>query len=110
MGLHTNNFYPVSVAMYSPNYWDNQNGIGNKHYFFILKGCKNDTKPNGFFNEFVRADLVQKYKRFIASLGSKMSVEPSDEQLSGLGFCSTRGNSIICSLEGSFTRVVKVVF
>jgi hypothetical protein len=49
-GLNTNQFHPVSLAMFSPNYWDEQTGIGHRHYFFILNGCKNDTSPNGFFN------------------------------------------------------------
>jgi hypothetical protein len=95
--------------MYSPNYWKKEEGVGNRHYFFILKGCLNDTQPNGFFNEFLREDLM-KHKRVFEALGSKMRVEMSDAQLSGVGFSSTKRNSVICRLSGNVTRVVRVNF
>lgn len=107
--ISTNKFHPVSVCMYSPNYWDGKHGIGNKHYFFILKDCKNDEQPNGFFNEFIKEDLMP-HKKVFEALGSKMKVEESDEQLSGLGFSSTKRNSIICKVEGNFTRMLKITF
>jgi hypothetical protein len=108
-GLQTNQFHPVSACMYSPNYWKKEEGVGNRHYFFILKGCLNDTQPNGFFNEFLREDLM-KHKRVFEALGSKMRVEMSDAQLSGVGFSSTKRNSVICRLSGNVTRVVRVNF
>ena len=108
--LQTNQFHPVSVCMFSPNYWDEQCGVGHKHYFFILKNCINDTQPNGFFNEFLKEELLKKYKRAFEALGSKMRVEPSDNQLSGLGFSSTKRDSVICKLEGHVARIVKIVF
>lgn len=104
--LQTNQFQPVSVCMFSPNYWDGQHGIGNKHYFFMLAGCENDTQPNGFFNEYLREEFME-YKRVFEALGSKMKVEKSNNQLSGLGFSSTRRNSLICKIDD---RMVKVVF
>jgi hypothetical protein len=108
-GLDTSQFHQVSVCMFSPNYWDAQTGIGHKHYLFILKGCVNDTQPNGFFNEFLREDLMP-HKRVFEALGGKMRVTPSENQLSGLGFSSTKRGSIVCKLEGHTTRTVKVVF
>lgn len=108
-GLDTNQFHPVSVCMLSPNYWDAQTGIGHKHYFFILKGGLNDTHPNGFFNEFLREDLMQ-HRRVFEALGSKMRVESSTDQLSGLGFSSTKRNSLICKLQGHVERTVKIMF
>jgi hypothetical protein len=107
--LSTNQFHPVSVMMFSSNYWDGQIGIGNKHYFFIINECKNEETPNGFFNEFLKEDLLV-HKRVFEALGSKMKVEPSDNQLSGLGFSSTKRNSVIVKLDGSFTRVIKLIF
>lgn len=107
--LNTNQFHPVTVCMFSPNYWDEQSGIGHKHYFFILNDCKNKDRPNGFFNEFLKEDLLQ-HKRVFEALGSKMCVEQSNNQLSGLGFSSTKRNSIICKLEGHISRVLKIIF
>jgi hypothetical protein len=94
--------------MMSPNYW-NGTGIGNKHYFFMLNGCKNDGSARGFFNEFLRSDLDADRKVF-EIVGSKMKAAESDEQLSGLGFSSTQRNSVLCRVNGSFTRVIKLVF
>lgn len=107
--VKTNQFVPVSVIMYSPNYWDEQNGIGNRHYIFALKGCVNPEKPNGFYNEFLRGDLMEHRKVFEA-LGPKMAVEDDPNQLSGLGFCSTRRNEVIVRVSGNVKRVMKIKF
>ena len=108
-GISTNRFHPVSVCMFSPNFWDCQTGIGNKHYFFMLKDCKNDTQPNGFYNEFLSNDLAT-HKRVFEALGSAMKVEASDEQLSGLGFSSTQRNSVVCRVTGHTTRTIRITF
>jgi hypothetical protein len=107
--LNTNQFHEVSICMTSPNYWNEQKGIGHKHYFFMLKDCKNMEKPNGFFNEFLIEDLM-KHKRVFEALGGEMRVGVSDNQLSGLGFSQTKRNSVICKLQGSFTRTIKLNF
>jgi hypothetical protein len=80
--IQTNEFHPVSVCMFSPNYWDERTGIGHRHYFFMLKSCQNNTQPNGFFNEFLREDLLQ-HKRVFEALGAKMRVAPCNRSLSG---------------------------
>jgi hypothetical protein len=104
--LKTNKFVPVSVFMFSPNYWDGQVGIGNKHYFFMLPDCKNETNPNGFYNEYLKEDFT-KHRKVFEALGGKMKVENSEEQLSGLGFSSTMQNYIIAKVDG---RVTKIIF
>jgi type 1 fimbria pilin len=109
-GKSTNQFHPVASIMLSPNYWDQNEGIGNKHYLFMVDGCISDESPNGFFNEFLRNDLMP-HKRVFEALGGKMKVNSSDpKQLSGLGFSSTQRNSVIAKITGHVQRIVKITF
>lgn len=108
-GIKTLQFTPVSVVCYSPNYWDEQKGIGHQHLFFMLKDCINPEEPNGYYNEFLKPELEQHRKVFEA-LGAKAYVKDVDDQLSGVGFSLTKRNDLIIKVKGATERVVKVKF
>lgn len=106
--IDTNKFHKVNVMMLSPNYWDEQ-GIGNKHYFFMLDDCKNPEPVRGFFNEYLNSDLTP-HRKVFEVLADKMKTPYQEHQLSGLGFSSTMRNSVIVKVDGTFSRTLKVNF
>ena len=106
--LPTQTFHKVNVLMHSPNHWDGH-GVGNKHFFFMLDQCVNEGHARGFYNEFLSEEL-NTHRKVFEVVGSKMKVEESPNQLSGLGFSSTQRNSVLCRVKGSFTRTLKINF
>lgn len=106
--LPTHQFHKVTMIMNSPNHWDGLK-TGNKHMFFVLENCKNDQDARGFFNEFLHEELTE-HRKVFEVLGSKMKAKVTDNQLSGLGFSSTKRNDILCKLSGSFSRTIKLKF
>lgn len=104
-GLKTNQFQRVNKIMLSPNHWGTN--VGNKHYFFILDKCKSDETPRPFFNEFLKQEFDVNRKVF-EILGSKIKVNESAEQLSGVGFSDTQNNYFIVNVTGNFKRTLKV--
>ncbi len=107
-GVKTGEFRKASMVMFSPNHWDGEN-TGNRHHFFILDGCKNPDRTRGIYNEFLRNDLTE-YRKVFELLADKMKCEQSDEQLSGLGFSSTKRDELICKVGGNFNRMLKIKF
>lgn len=108
-GVKTYDFTQVSVICYSPNYWDEQKGIGHQHLFFMLKHCINPESPNGFYNEFLKQELSE-HKRVFEALGARMRVEKTPEQLSGVGFSLTKRAEVVVRVKGNTDRVVKIKF
>lgn len=107
-GLDSNQFHKVNLVCLSPNHWDG-NQIGNKHYFFMLEGCKSPTEIRSFHNENLISELLQ-HRKVTEVLGMTTMVKSADKQLSGLGFNATVKDELVLRLKGSFKRVIKVKF
>lgn len=107
-GVETGKFSRVNALMLSPNYWG-ENSVGNKHYMFMLEGCKNADVARGFYNEFLSSELDQ-HRRAMELVGSKMLTDKCDEQLSGLGFSSSLRKSVTCRVTGATTRIINITF
>lgn len=91
-GIKTEQYVKVETLMYSPNHWDDQ-VIGNRHWIFALAGCVNPDATRGIYNEFLDSAL-DKHRKVFEVIGARTMCPPTDEQLSGLGFSSTKGESL----------------
>ena len=107
-GLQTNEFHKVNLVCLSPNHWDGNN-VGNKHYFFMLEGCKCPVSIRSFHNENLIPELLQ-HRKVMDILGATNTINPSEKQLSGLGFNATVRDELVVRLQGSFKRVIKIKF
>jgi hypothetical protein len=107
-GIKTQEFVRVDMIMNSPNYWD-KNQVGNKHLFFIIDKCKNPDSTRGIYNEFLSGDLNQ-HRKVFEIIGEKTKCEFSEEQLSGLGFSSTKRDKVIIKCSGEQNRIYNVIF
>jgi len=96
-GLTTEQYVKVNAVTLSPNYWG-ANAVGNKHTFFVLDGAKNDEPTRGIYNEFLHPRLEQ-HRKVFEVIGDKTKCQPTDGQLSGLGFSSTKRDSILIRVQ-----------
>lgn len=96
-GIQTKEFHQVSMMTLSPNHWYGEQG--NKHYMFMLKGCLNPEKTRGIYNEFLRDELTPNRKVFEV-LGNRSLCEYSEDQLAGLGFSSTKRDTLQVKVDG----------
>lgn len=109
-GVKTQTFQRVNAVMLSPNYWDGQVGLGNKHYFFMLQEAHNDGAARGFYNEFIKNEL-EPHRKALELVGAKMLTNKSAEQLSGIGFSTTQRNHAVVRVKTDATsRQYKVAF
>jgi len=106
--LDTNQFHKVNLVSLSPNFWGDNN-IGNKHYMFMLEGCKSDIALRSFHNEFLNSDLLE-HRKVMEVLGETTKLESAAKQLCGLGFNSTVKDDLILKLSGSHKRTIKIKF
>lgn len=108
-GIHTETFTEVDTLMHSPNHW-NGDQTGNRHWIFALKGCKNPLPTRGIYNEFLRSDLEQ-HRKVFEVLGAKTQCQPTNDQLSGVGFSSTRKDvAIVKATTPDFVRTFEIHF
>lgn len=108
-GLKTEGMVKVQTVMFSPNYWDD-NAVGNKHWFFMLDGCRVEEPMRGIYNEFL-SPALEKHRKVFEVLGDKSKCPPTDDQLSGLGFSSTRGDTVTVSVKTDrSTRLYNIRF
>ncbi len=107
--LKTETMHKVKTILLSPNHWDGNN-VGNKHVFFILEGCKVDGPARGIYNEFLASGL-EKHRKVFEVLGDKTKCPPTQEQLSGVGFSTTRGDEVAVLVKsGSQERLLNIHF
>lgn len=106
-GLETNQFHKVNLVCLSPNHWES--AVGNKHYFFMLEGCKSPTQIRGFHNENLIPEL-REHRKVMEVLANTTMVESTDGQLSGLGFNATIRDELVVRLKGSHNRVLRIQF
>jgi len=98
-GVSTETWTPVETVLLSPNYWD-ENKVGNKHYFFVVKDCVNPEPTRGIYNEFLSSAL-DPHRKVFELIGARTKCIESDEQLSGLGFSSTRSDNVTVKVTGT---------
>ena len=76
----------------------------------MLKDCRNPEEPNGFYNEFLKNELME-HKRVFEALGGRMKIEKSDDQLSGVGFSTTKRDEVVVRVTGTaIKQVMKIKF
>lgn len=97
-GVDTQTLVTVKTIMKSPNHWGD-NSVGNLHWFFILENCINNAPTRGIYNEFLIQEL-DKHRKVFEVLGNKTMCQPVSNQLSGLGFSSTKKDSVKVFAKG----------
>lgn len=99
-GITTQSDVRVNALINSPNHWAGSGGVGAKHWFFILDGCRNPDGARGLYNEFLRSEL-EPQRRVFELLGSKMRCQPQEDQMSGVGFTAGRGDRVGVTVGGA---------
>ena len=106
--IKTEEWTPVDLITRSPNFWNDQK-VGHEHVFFMLKGCKNEEGTRGFYNEYLRDELVP-HRKVFEVVSAQMKVPANENQLSGLGFSVTKRDEMQVRVKGAINRVLNVKF
>lgn len=107
-GISSENFHKVNLVCLTPNHWGDNN-VGNKHYLFMLENCKSNTPLRGFHVENLNNDLLL-HRKTMEVLANSTMIEPSIQQLCGIGFNSTVSDTLIVKVKGSHQRMLKIRF
>ncbi len=75
----------------------------------MLGDCRADIPLRTFHNEYLNNDLVP-HRAVLDVLGMTRTVDPTDEQLSGIGFNTTVNDEVVLKIEGTHKRIIKVKF
>jgi hypothetical protein len=103
-GLALDAYHEVNIITLSPNYWRGK-ASGNKHWMLLIDKCRTDETVPGFYNEFLRPDL-REHRKVFEVLAGRMAIQPTAEQLSGLGFAETRDATIHLRTDGRPLTVI----
>jgi hypothetical protein len=77
----------------------------------VIDGCKTPDDVRGIYNEYLTQDLMQ-HRKVFEVLGAKTKCQPSDDQVSGLGFSSTQRQELnfsVTTRDGKKKTVTVVV-
>ena len=75
----------------------------------MLEGAKSPVSIRSFHNENLNSDLLP-HRKVMEVLGTTNMIEPSEKQLTGLGFNATVKDELIVRLQGTHKRVLKIKF
>ena len=92
-GVQTENYVKVNAVTYSPNFWNGQQ-VGNKHTLFLCEGVVADEPLRGIYNEFLDQRL-EEHRKVFDLVGEKTKCVPTPDGLAGLGFSSTKRDSVL---------------
>lgn len=108
-GMKTLSLARVNSVVLSPNHWDGGEA-GNKHWFFILDGCHNPVPTRGIYNEFLHPRF-EKHRKVFEVLGDKTKCPVVPDQLSGVGFSSTRKDKVtVVPVGPSLNKAYTIMF
>ena len=87
-----------------------------KDGFWVREVVSDEVVDNGYSDGFTKERCLGKFFTSDVSavsreaLGSRMKVEDTPDQLSGVGFSLTQRNDIVVRVKGNTERVVKIKF
>ena len=75
----------------------------------MIQDCKVSNAMRAFHVDQLNSELMS-VRKAIDLLGNYKMVEPSDKQLSGVGFNCTQREELVVRVSGSHKRLIKIQF